>query len=284
MKSFISFVLVLMLLGSNMAFAQRPTAVEYHSASVSSDGKTLYGYSSLEGSMSGSFPPGAIRHTYTTGFTLVPPSGSGIAPATCTDSQSGDPSYNYDPTCNANISLIGLGIYEMNMAESALCSYAGPFFTNTSPVYVYSPYFINTLWSGLLSYGSTDPASGNMLNVELSPDAYNYLNSQGFISASAAATAVPELLDVPGVGQVVIAILVVYISIQAVEQLKIWVENRGNHDPSIVQTLGSTRAGTKDSGGKCTSSNPPTNFKMAGYRHDRTMGRADSLALGQLES
>lgn len=118
----------LVLIQTNLAVAQRPTAAEYHSTSVSADGTTVYGYSSLEGTMSGSFPPGAIRHTYTTGFSLIAPNGSGISPVSCWNSQAGNPSYNFDPTCSDNISAIGEGIYLMNRSESAVCSYAGTFY------------------------------------------------------------------------------------------------------------------------------------------------------------
>ena len=260
MKSLIAVILV--SLQANMLVAQRPTSVEYHSTGISSDGTTLYGYSSLEGSMSGSFPRGVIRHTYTTGFSIVPPAGSGIALVSCTNSQSGDPTNNFDPTCSDNISAIGQGIYLMNLAESAVCSYAGTFFNNNgTSVYVYTPSFLNTLWSGLLSYGSVDATTGNLNNVQLSPDAFNYLKASGFIDAATLGTATTVLIEVPGVGEVVFAIAVIYITYRAVQALQTWVEARGNHDPAIVQTAGNTRTGTKDSNGNCTNSNKPTAYK-----------------------
>lgn len=113
---------------------------------------------------------GQILVAQNTDSALVPPSGSGIAAVTCTNSQSADPSSNFGPTCSRNISAIGQDIYLMHLAESAVCSYAGSFYSNSSSVYVYTPAFLNTLWSGLLSYKSVDPRTGNLQTVQLSPD------------------------------------------------------------------------------------------------------------------
>ena len=81
--------------------------------------------------MSGSFPPGVIRHTYTAGFTIVPPSGSGLSNVPSSQSQSGDPNTNFDVSTTDSISSIGIGIYLMNLANSAVCSYAGTFFNDS---------------------------------------------------------------------------------------------------------------------------------------------------------
>ncbi len=114
---------------SALAFSQRPTAYAYHNFSPSTTGSTIYAGSSIQGSMSGSFPPDAIRHTYTAGFTIVPPSGSGLSSVPCSVSESGDPSNSYDPQCYQSISGIAIGYYFLNLADSATCSYAGSFYT-----------------------------------------------------------------------------------------------------------------------------------------------------------
>ena len=111
-------------------FAQSPAAYEYHNLSVSTDGRILYGSSSIDGSMNGSFPRGVIRHTYTASFRLEAPAGSGIADVPCSVSQSGDPSTYFDPSCYGDISLMGIGTYQQVLSDSAVCSYAGAFFSN----------------------------------------------------------------------------------------------------------------------------------------------------------
>ncbi len=125
-----SFAAFFLLITGVTAYGQRPTAYEYHNLSASSDGTILYGSSSIEGTMSGSFPPGVIRHTYTASFLLKGPANSGIADVPCTVSQSGDPSNNYDPACYTSISLIGIGTFQQVLSDSAVCSYAGTFFSN----------------------------------------------------------------------------------------------------------------------------------------------------------
>lgn len=116
---------------SALAFSQRPTAYAYHNFSPSTTGSTIYAGSSIQGSMSGSFPPDAIRHTYTAGFTIVPPSGSGLSSVPCSVSESGDPSNSYDPQCYQSISGIAIGYYFLNLADSATCSYAGSFYSDS---------------------------------------------------------------------------------------------------------------------------------------------------------
>ena len=74
-------------------------------------------------------------------------------------------------------------------------------------------------------------------------------------------TATAVLVEVPGVGEVVFAIAVVYISYQAAQALQAWVAARGNHDPAIDQTVGASKPGTRDSNGKCTNVNKPVAYK-----------------------
>jgi hypothetical protein len=120
------------LLLSVNVFAQKPSAYVYHTLTPSTDGTKLYGYSQIEGTMTGSFPPGAIRHTYTASFTITPPAGSKIQPVSCSSSQTGDPQSNFDVVCTSPpINYIGIGTYMQNLSDSGLCSYAGYFFSDS---------------------------------------------------------------------------------------------------------------------------------------------------------
>lgn len=121
---------VIAILASTFAFAQRPTAYTYHSFYASTTSNQIYADSQVEGTMSGSFPPGAIKHTYTASFSIQPPAGFGLSSVPCSMSQTGNPDSGFDVVCSGNISSIGVGIYYLNLSDSAYCSYAGTFFSD----------------------------------------------------------------------------------------------------------------------------------------------------------
>jgi hypothetical protein len=115
--------------------------------------------------------------------------------------------------------------------------------------------------SALLGYDRID-VNGNVYNAQLDPDAYNYLQSNGFIAATATVTVIT--LTVPGLGEIAIVIGVTVITVAAVIALKNWVKARGQYDPIVVRDLANAgpRAGTTDSNGNCDPNSQPTpNYK-----------------------
>jgi hypothetical protein len=104
----VSKLFILAALLTEFSFAQRPTAYTYHSFYASTTGNTIYADSQVEGTMSGNFPPGAIKHTYTAAFTIQPPSGFGLSAVTCSLGESGDPDSDFDVVCTGNISQSAL--------------------------------------------------------------------------------------------------------------------------------------------------------------------------------
>lgn len=234
---------------ASLASAQRPTAYEYHNLSVSSDGTTLYRSSSMSGSMNGSFPPGVIRHTYTAAFTLVAPNGSGIASVPCSASQSGDPSNNFDPQCYANISLIGVGIYNQNLNDSAYCSYAGNFFTNAGTNAQSAGAFPNLIGIVTVTLNSDGTATASMSSDNF--DLY-YANAQEYFQSECGCQDVKNVLIMMRAVVITTAARITVANVQAMHDLLTLMNGQSSDahntppkgQPNSVRVFDKTRPGS----------------------------------------
>jgi hypothetical protein len=116
----------------------------------------------------------------------------------------------------------------------------------------------------LLDYGSVDDYGG-VSNALLDPDAFDYLVSSGFLQAT---ETWPVLVAVPGIGEVVEAIFVVYVVYEAIE----WLHRRGlGGDPAVVKQLPSEVAGTRDENNNCVQVQPIPNYKW--QARNKSMGQ-----------